>query len=509
VRNWGSGMVALLGILWALVFVSAPAAQRDLVEPSPATAPGTAVYATPLLAETEPELTGVARDGQALTVTVSPSQARDARFQWERCTEDVRSCTKVEGATVSRYTVEPPDVGLVLRAVATLKDKDGSDALVKSPVSQKVTPAAPRQSLSPRVMGRSDLGAEMTAVAELWFGTPPFELSYQWLRCDGKGSGCVAIPGETARTHFSTVADVAGSLAVDVTASNQAGSASARSSSFVFASGPAAAAGSPSSAAGPNAIADEGGAGLSTPLPEPTSTFATCFGNPVNTSPPHIDPPDGSIQAGGVVSNDFSGYWSPPAGTCSGGQFRYAWFRSSGLVADTGTTNAAYQTSSGDVGGVMQSQVTYEYVTDTYHGTSSRSNGVLVTAPPPPPNDPPAVPYEEAFPADGEWTSSTNGPLRVKYSDPEGATGSLQYEVYTEGGSLADSITRSGVVSGSYPNQYLNAGLTSGTYKWRAQANDGVQDSGWSDASFGWFYFVVNRAPATPTHDLPLVGGWD
>jgi hypothetical protein len=90
-------------------------------------------------------------------------------------------------------------------------------------------PLAPRNHVSPSVLGRALDGAMLTAGNGDWGGTPPLTFGYQWNRCDLFGSSCQVIPGANGATYLITSADVHQRLNVLVTASNAAGSATAES----------------------------------------------------------------------------------------------------------------------------------------------------------------------------------------------------------------------------------------------------------------------------------------
>ncbi len=62
-----------------------------------------------------------------------------------------------------------------------------------------------------------------------WKGTTPMSDGYQWLRCDSAGGNCVPIAGATASSYTLGSADVGSTVRSQVTASNAAGQASARS----------------------------------------------------------------------------------------------------------------------------------------------------------------------------------------------------------------------------------------------------------------------------------------
>jgi hypothetical protein len=52
---------------------------------------------------------------------------------------------------------------------------------------------------------------------------------YQWLRCNGSGANCAAVPGATASSYTLGPADVGSTVRSQVTAANAAGQASATS----------------------------------------------------------------------------------------------------------------------------------------------------------------------------------------------------------------------------------------------------------------------------------------
>ena len=66
---------------------------------------------------TDVAVTGIAKEGQALNASITPSSAT-ADFKWERST-DGQTWTTIEGETSSRYTIKAEDVGSYLRSVAT------------------------------------------------------------------------------------------------------------------------------------------------------------------------------------------------------------------------------------------------------------------------------------------------------------------------------------------------------------------------------------------------------
>lgn len=82
---------------------------------------GSALMAPPPFSISPPTITGVPQTGQTLTASPGTWQASPAprlSYQWQRCTDTTAlDCTPPPGATTSRYTVAPADVGLTLRVV--------------------------------------------------------------------------------------------------------------------------------------------------------------------------------------------------------------------------------------------------------------------------------------------------------------------------------------------------------------------------------------------------------
>jgi hypothetical protein len=85
----------------------------------------------------------------------------------------------------------------------------------------------PRSTGRPVVSGFAQVGQTLTATTGRW-STSLATLKIQWLRCDATAS-CTAIAGATLPSYTVATADVGSSLAVSVSASTPAGTATARS----------------------------------------------------------------------------------------------------------------------------------------------------------------------------------------------------------------------------------------------------------------------------------------
>jgi hypothetical protein len=79
------------------------------------------------------------------------------------------------------------------------------------------------------ISGAAVEGQTLTVVSGVWGGFPAPELSYQWLRCDQSGGGCVPIVGATAGGYVLGAADVGGTVRVSVAGTNTSGTATSSS----------------------------------------------------------------------------------------------------------------------------------------------------------------------------------------------------------------------------------------------------------------------------------------
>jgi hypothetical protein len=104
--------------------------------------------------------------------------------------------------------------------------------------------------------------------------------------------------------------------------------------------------------------------------------------------------------------------------------------------------------------------------------------------------NPPATPVHVS-PASGSATAATTPTLTASFSDPDGGTGTLSFEVCSvamaagqtcagAGGSLLASGTSGSVASGSNATWTPGSALAAGTVFWHARASDGSLQSAWS-----------------------------
>jgi hypothetical protein len=177
---------------------------------------------------TAPAVTGTAKVGSTLTVSNGAwsNSPTSYTYQWQRCTSTT-SCTDIVGETGHTYTVRPIDGGKRLRAVVTASNADGSSTANSNMTDVVAATGQPTNTVRPSITGDAVVGSTLTADTGTWTGSPTF--AYQWLQCDRFGGGCVQVVGANGKTYGVRMADVSGTLRVDVTAKNASGSTTRRS----------------------------------------------------------------------------------------------------------------------------------------------------------------------------------------------------------------------------------------------------------------------------------------
>jgi hypothetical protein len=238
------------------------------------------------------------------TLTAAPGSWSDAKatftYAWERC-DGNGSCTPIDGADGTTYTLGRADRDAFVRVLVTAQVGDASASKASAAVGP-VTPAAPTAFAMPSIFGDAVVGAELAADPGSW-SDPEATFKFVWQRCDETGI-CTAISDATAATYAPSVDDLGSSLRVEVTATNGGGSNSAYSA--------------------------------------PTTVVVPAA--PVVITAPSID---GDAILGSTLTAD-PGTWSDPAAT-----FTYAWLRCDGSGVCTtidGANSATYTLSGDDVG---------------------------------------------------------------------------------------------------------------------------------------------------------------
>jgi len=189
----------------------------------------------------------------------------------------------------------------------------------------------------PPPTGVLSVGSTLTAQTGSWSGDTPISFAYQWQDCTVANPTCTNIAGATASTYVLATTDTGFELRVEITATNDAGSAQANSNL--------------------------------------TGVVTTALGVPVGVVAPSIS---GTAQVGATLTAS--------AGTWSGQQpitETYAWQRcdatGANCLAISGATNATYVPASGDAGATLRVVVS---ATNTLGSVSASSDatGVVSTA---------------------------------------------------------------------------------------------------------------------------------
>ena len=142
------------------------------------------------------------------------------------------SCAAISGATASSYQVTTADSGQRLRLAVTASNTAGQ-ATATSAESAQVggggpQPTPPVNTALPVLTGQAQVGSQLQTSNGSWSGTTPLGFAYAWLRCDAQGNNCQPLAGSSSQ-YSPLAADVGFTIRSEVTASNTAGSASARS----------------------------------------------------------------------------------------------------------------------------------------------------------------------------------------------------------------------------------------------------------------------------------------
>ena len=177
-----------------------------------------------------PSISGSARDGSLLTAskgswTGSPT---GYAYQWLRCDSQGGGCAQISGATSKTYTVQTADVGGRLRAQVTATNASGSGSAQSRPTGTvEATGTAPKNTAAPTISGATQQTGTLTVSPGQWSGTPAPKFSYQWQSCVGTGGDCNNIAGATNTAYVLQQSDVAHTVRVVVTATNDKGTSTA------------------------------------------------------------------------------------------------------------------------------------------------------------------------------------------------------------------------------------------------------------------------------------------
>jgi hypothetical protein len=184
----------------------------------------------------EPQISGVAVQGETLTATTGKWQNNPTSFafQWLRCPSNGgngngSNCPAITGATTNSLLLASTDVGFTIRVRVTATNADGSGVAASNATAIVAAGGVPKSTSPPTISGTPQVGQTLTANKGTWAGTQPISYSYSWRRCDKNGGSCSVISGATNPTYTIPSIDAGATLRIRVTATNARGSTSATS----------------------------------------------------------------------------------------------------------------------------------------------------------------------------------------------------------------------------------------------------------------------------------------
>jgi hypothetical protein len=327
--------------------------------------------APPPINTTPPALAGEATAGQVLSATTGnwKETPTSYAYQWQECDALGIGCLNVGGATASSFMLTPADVGGTVRNVVTASNEGGSTPAASEPSEPIVLPPppAPTNTVAPTVSGTAQVGGTLTASSGTWTESPT-SFEYQWEDCNTSGKDCSNVSGAIASSYQLASSDVGDTLRVEVTASNEGGSASSASEAS-------------------ETVAPE------PPPPAPTNTVAPTV--------------SGIAQVGQTLTAS--------AGTWSGSptSFAYQWqdCSSSGKSCSnvSGATAPGYQLASSDAGHTVRVVVTASNEGGATAADSAVTGTVVSSEPPPPAPTNTVLPSVGGSAVEGQTLSASTG----------------------------------------------------------------------------------------------------
>ncbi|HTZ62758.1 MAG TPA: hypothetical protein VMB51_01495 [Solirubrobacteraceae bacterium] len=178
-----------------------------------------------------PSISGGTAAGQPLTASTGTWEGTEPisyTYQWQRCNEQGEECANIAEATGETYTSSDEDIGSTVQVVVTASNTAGSASATSAQTSVIVPATPPSNTAPPTISGVDQAGQTLTASTGSWHGTEP-RYSYQWESCSPSGEECAPIEYATSPEYELGNGDIGTTLRVQVTASNDAGSAQATS----------------------------------------------------------------------------------------------------------------------------------------------------------------------------------------------------------------------------------------------------------------------------------------
>ena len=156
-------------------------------------------------------------------------------YQWQTCTAVNQVCTDIAGVTGSSFLIGTSQIGSLLRATITATNSVGKTSASSNLTTAVLAKAgSPVNSTLPTISGTRSVGRTLHASTGSWTGVAANGFSYQWSRCNSRGTGCANVFGATGETYGVRSADLHMAIRVNVTARNANGSTSATSAASVI-----------------------------------------------------------------------------------------------------------------------------------------------------------------------------------------------------------------------------------------------------------------------------------
>jgi Bacterial Ig-like domain (group 3) len=315
--------------------------------PSAAASSAAALPAVPLIS-TAPTFSGTVALGDTLTeahgtwTNAPTTYPTTYTYQWEDCSGSPLACTAISGATGLTYVVASTDAGDAIEVQETATNAGGPSLPASS---TPVLPAAPANTVLPKISGTVALGDTLTLTQGTWSNAK--SITDQWEDCSGSPLACTAISGATGLTYVVASTDAGRTIEVLETATNAGGSSSVSSS----------------------------GMALTAP--------------PTNGAAPRIT---GVVQQGQTLTESHGQWTNNPT------SYAITWYRCDGSGANcatvAGATPQTYALTSADVGGTIVVEETASNAGGAGIAYSALTSVVTTPAgivPPPTPVSPPTV----------------------------------------------------------------------------------------------------------------------
>lgn len=193
---------AVLSRASAAVGVTAPPPAGNPPPPPAAAAP---------VLKAPPTVGTTARQGKKLTAaagTWSGSGPIQYAFQWYRCDPTGAHCKSIHGSTKSTYIQVANDVGNTLGLTVRATNSAGTTSAYASLVGPVASRNYPLYASAPPTIGGNPIPGQTLKVTTGSWSERASGFTYSWLRCNGNGRICSAIPGATAATYAVTTADI-------------------------------------------------------------------------------------------------------------------------------------------------------------------------------------------------------------------------------------------------------------------------------------------------------------